>query len=324
MTAAGGENMQTDKQEEKQDDVQDERAEEQGGELTGAARHGITLRINGPEQEEMPFALVLGEPVTTMPRDLYIPPDALEVFLEAFEGPLDLLLYLIKRQNLDILDIPIAEITRQYMEYVELMKELRLELAAEYLVMAAMLAEIKSRMLLPRPVREEDEEDDPRAELVRRLQEYERFKTAAEDIDALPRLDRDVFAAEAEVVDRRVVEILPDVTLKEVLVAFKEVLRRAEMFQHHHVQREALSVRQRMSDLLSKLQGQDNYADFSSLFDPEEGRLGVVVSFLAMLELLKESLIEIVQAEAFAPIHLRAAAGVHEVDTEELSTDLDD
>ncbi|MDX1453821.1 MAG: segregation/condensation protein A [Gammaproteobacteria bacterium] len=272
----------------------------------------------------MPFALVLGEPVTTIPRDLYIPPDALEVFLEAFEGPLDLLLYLIKRQNLDVLNIPIAEITRQYMEYIELMKEMRLELAAEYLVMAAMLAEIKSRMLLPRPVSEDDDEDDPRAELVRRLQEYERFKTAAEDIDSLERLGRDVYKAEAEVVDRRVVEILPDVTLKEVLVAFKDVLRRAEMFQHHHVQREALSVRQRMSDVLGRLQDKEGYSDFSSLFDPEEGRLGVVVTFLAMLELLKEKLVEIVQAEPFAPIHMRAAANVTEFDEENFETDLDD
>ncbi len=289
------------------------------------AENGNPL-LNGenPEQGEMPFALVLGEPVTTMPRDLYIPPDALEVFLEAFEGPLDLLLYLIKRQNLDILNIPIAEITRQYMEYIEIMKEMRLELAAEYLVMAAMLAEIKSRMLLPRPIHDETDEEDPRAELVRRLQEYERFKTAAEDIDALPRLERDVFRAEAELVDRRVVEILPDVTLKEVLVAFKDVLKRAEMFQHHHVQREALSVRQRMSEVLLSLQNASGYSDFHSLFNPEEGKLGVVVSFLAMLELLKEKLIEIVQAEPFAPIHLKASTGSHEVDLDALETDLDD
>lgn len=285
--------------------------------------HAGLLGHDSPEQGEMPFALVLGEPYTQLPRDLYIPPDALEVFLEAFEGPLDLLLYLIKRQNLDVLDIPIAEITRQYMDYVELMKELRLELAAEYLVMAAMLAEIKSRMLLPRPISDEEDENDPRAELIRRLQEYERYKTAAEDIDAMPRLHRDIFQAEAELVDRRVVEILPDITLKEVLVAFKDVLRRAEMFQHHHVQREALSVRQRMSDVLSKLQDGDSYKDFSSLFTPEEGRLGVVVTFLALLELLKEKLIEIIQSEPFAPIHLRAASGAHEVDVDSLETDLD-
>ncbi|MDX1443009.1 MAG: ScpA family protein [Gammaproteobacteria bacterium] len=278
-----------------------------------------------PEQGEMPFALVQGQPYTELPKDLYIPPDALEVFLEAFEGPLDLLLYLIKRQNLDILDIPIAEITRQYMDYVELMKEIRLELAAEYLVMAAMLAEIKSRMLLPRPQSEEEDEVDPRAELIRRLQEYERYKTAAEDIDAMPRMDRDVFQAEAEVVERRVVEILPDVTLKEVLVAFKDVLRRAEMFQHHHVQREALSVRQRMSDVLSRLQDSEGgYTDFTKLFDPKEGRLGVVVTFLATLELIKEKLIEIIQSEAFAPIHVRARSGSLEVDPDDLDSDFDD
>lgn len=301
-----------------QSDPQSETQEE-----TPANEPVLTGNGERPEQEEMPFALVLGEPVTSLPRDLYIPPDALEVFLEAFEGPLDLLLYLIKRQNLDILNIPIAEITRQYMEYIEVMKEMRLELAAEYLVMAAMLAEIKSRMLLPRPVSEEGEEEDPRAELVRRLQEYERFKTAAEDIDALERLERDVFQAEAELIERRVVQILPDVTLKEVLIAFKDVLRRAEMFQHHHVQREALSVRQRMSDVLARLQGSDGYTDFTALFSPEEGRLGVVVSFLAMLELLKEKLIEIVQAEPFAPIHVKAASGSLEV-PDDFETDLDD
>ncbi len=265
-------------------------------------------REEHPQQEEMPFAIVQGEPVTSLPRDLYIPPDALEVFLEAFEGPLDLLLYLIRRQNLDIVDVPIAEITRQYMGYIDLMKELRLELAAEYLVMAAMLAEIKSRMLLPRPESEETEEDDPRAELVRRLQEYERYKTAAEDIEALPRMGRDHFQAEAEVTDRKIVRIVPEVTLKEMLIAFKEVLNRAEMFTHHHVQREALSVRQRMSDVLSRLDT-DTFTDFTSLFPAEEGRMGVVVTFLALLELIKESLVELVQAEPFAPIHVKARGG---------------
>lgn len=261
-----------------------------------------------PQQEEMPFAIVQGEPVTSLPRDLYIPPDALEVFLEAFEGPLDLLLYLIRRQNLDIVDVPIAEITRQYMGYIDLMKELRLELAAEYLVMAAMLAEIKSRMLLPRPESEEAEEDDPRAELVRRLQEYERYKTAAEDIEALPRMGRDHFQAEAAVIDRKVVHILPDVTLKEMLVAFKDVLNRAEMFTHHQVQREPLSVRQRMSEVLSRLNAA-TFTDFTSLFPAEEGRMGVVITFLALLELIKESLVELVQAEPFAPIHVKARGG---------------
>ena len=258
-----------------------------------------------PVQEEMPFAVVEGEPLTELPRDLYIPPQALEVFLEAFEGPLDLLLYLIRRQNLDVLDIPIAEITRQYMEYILLMQELDLELAGEYLLMAAMLAEIKSRMLLPRPQGTEgQEEEDPRAELVRRLQEYERYKRAAEDIDTLERMDRDVFQASAELVERRVVRILPDVTLQEMLLAFKDVVQRAAMFAHHHVQRERLSVRQRMSEVLSRLEG-GGLVDFGALFNPEEGRMGVTVTFVALLELMREGLIEVVQAEPYSPLHAR-------------------
>lgn len=256
------------------------------------------------EQVEMPFAIVEGEPVTVLPRDLYIPPHALEVFLEAFEGPLDLLLYLIRRQNLDVLDIPIAEITRQYMDYILVMQELDLVLAGEYLLMAAMLAEIKSRMLLPRPVSETGEEEDPRAELVRRLQEYERFKRAAEDVDRLPRLERDVFPASAELVDRRVVKLLPEVTLKEMLLAFREVVQRSAMFEHHHIQRERLSTRQRMSQVLEVLAG-GALVDFVSLFRPEEGRMGVTVTFIALLELMKEGLIEVVQAEAYAPLHAR-------------------
>jgi len=258
-----------------------------------------------PQQAEMPFAFVQGEAVTTLPKDLYIPPDALEVFLEAFEGPLDLLLYLIKRQNLDILDIPIAEITRQYMEYIDLMKELRLELAAEYLVMAAMLAEIKSRMLLPRPV-EVDDEDDPRAELVRRLQEYERYKQAAEDIDLMPRVDRDVFPVTIEAPEKQVVRKPPEISLQELLIAAKEAMMRAEMFSHHHVQMEPLSVRERMSKVLEQIGG-DSFTAFTSLFNPEEGRMGVVVSLLAVLELIKESLVELVQSEPFAPIYIKAA-----------------
>jgi len=260
-----------------------------------------------PEQVEMPFAMVNGEPVTQLPHDLYIPPQALEVFLEAFEGPLDLLLYLIRRQNLDILDIPLAEITRQYMRYIELMQELQLELAGEYLVMAATLAEIKSRMLLPRPKLDGDgEELDPRAELVRRLQEYERFKRAAEDIDALPRLERDVWATSAELKDRQVVRVLPQITLPEMLVAFKEVVARAQMFAHHHIQRERLTIRERMSDILSALES-SSFVEFVRLFRPEEGRMGVTVTFVAILELVREGLIDIVQAEPFAPLHVRAA-----------------
>ena len=261
-----------------------------------------------PTQQEMPFAVVEGEPVTSLPQDLYIPPHALEVFLEAFAGPLDLLLYLIKRQNLDILDIPIAEITRQYTEYIDVMTDLQLELAGEYLVMAAMLAEIKSRMLLPRPTDSEDDEEDPRAELVRRLQEYERFKRAAEQIDQLPRLERDVHPAHADFVPEKSAVKLPDVTVKELVIAFREVMTRVEMFAHLHVQREPLSVRQRMSEILDRVQA-SGYREFQDLFDPREGRMGVTVTFIAILELLKEMLIEIQQADAFAPIHVRAAEG---------------
>src|SRR6201996_1754404 len=252
-----------------------------------------------PAQGEMPFAVVEGQAITELPRDLYIPPQALEVFLEAFEGPLDMLLYLIRRQNLDILDIPIAEITRQYMRYIELMQVLQLELAGEYLLMAATLAEVKSRMLLPR-VGSDDaaEEADPRAELVRRLQEYERFKRAAEGIDRMPRLERDTWVASAELADRKVVRIPPQVTLQEMLIAFQDVLSRSDMFAHHHVQREPLSVRQRMTDVLSSLK--DNaFVDFVQLFQAHEGRRGVTVTFVAILELLREGLIEIVQSEAY-------------------------
>ena len=257
------------------------------------------------EQGEMPFAVVDGEPVTQMPKDLYIPPDALQVFLEAFEGPLDLLLYLIRRQNLDILDIPIAEITRQYMSYIDVMRGMQLELAGEYLVMAATLAEIKSRMLLPRPAAAGEEEADPRAELVRRLQEYERFKRAAIDIEELHRVDRDTFPASAELVERRVVRLQPNVSLQEMLVALKDVMGRAEMFAHHHISRERLSVRQRMSEVLDAMRSQA-FVEFVTLFRAEEGRMGVTVTFIAILELLREGLIEIVQSEPYAPIHVRA------------------
>jgi segregation and condensation protein A len=261
-----------------------------------------------PEQAEMPFAVVNGEPMTHLPRDLYIPPQALEIFLEAFEGPLDLLLYLIRKQNVDILNIPIAEITRQYTRYIELMQELQLELAGEYLVMAATLAEIKSRMLLPRPPGAgELGEDDPRAELVRRLQEYERFKRAAADIDQLPRLERDVWQASAELRDRPAVRAVPQVTLQEMLHAFREVAQRAEMFAHHHVRREPLSVRERMSNILAALE-QGSFLEFSRLFTPEEGRAGVTVAFVAILELVREGLIELMQTEPYAPLHVRSAS----------------
>ena len=264
-----------------------------------------------PSQGEMPFAVVQGEPYTELPKDLYIPPDALEVFLDTFEGPLDLLLYLIRRQNLDILDIPILDITRQYMEYVELMTALRLELAGEYLVMAAMLAEIKSRMLLPRPERAEDDEDhDPRAELIRRLQEYERYKQAAEDLNALPRLERDVVQAVVAVDELRSVRTPPQVGLDELLDAFRDVLRRAEMFASHHVEREPLSVRERMSLVLEQL-STERHVEFTTLFPVEEGRSGVVVTLLALLELLKDTLIELIQNAPYAPIHVRATGGTN-------------
>ena len=262
-----------------------------------------------PQQGEMPFAIVNGEAMTTLPRDLYIPPQALEVFLEAFEGPLDLLLYLIRRQNLDVLDIPIAEITRQYTRYIELMQDLQLELAGEYLLMAATLAEIKSRMLLPRPGAAEGEEQDPRAELVRRLQEYERFKRAAQEVDQLPRLERDVWQASAELRDRPVARVLPQVTLREMLLAFREVATRSQMYAHHHVQRERLSVRERMSHVLATLESGE-FVDFVQLFQPEEGRMGVTVTFVAILELMREGLIDIVQTEPMAPLHVRRAGPV--------------
>jgi len=255
-------------------------------------------------QEEMPFAIVQGQPLTEVPHDLYIPPDALEIILEAFEGPLDLLLYLIRRQNLDILDIPINDITTQYVEYIEMLQDVQFELAAEYLVMAAILAEIKSRMLLPRPTGDDGDETDPRAELVRRLQEYERFKQAAEEIDELPRLGRDFAVAEAFVEDRSVVRLPPQVELREILSALKDVIARSELFTHHLISQEPLSVRERMSSIMSKLS--DNpYLEFGRLFGPEEGRMGVVVSFLALLELMRERLVDLIQNEPFGQIYIK-------------------
>ncbi len=262
-------------------------------------------------QERPHLALVKGEVVTNLPKDLYIPPDALEVFLDTFEGPLDLLLYLIKRQNLDILDIPIAKITRQYMEYVELMKEVRLELAGEYLLMAAMLAEIKSRLLLPRSSDNNEEEDDPRAELVRRLQEYERYKQAAEDIDALPRIGRDLFEVVIQLPDRSTTRPEPGVSLEEILCAFREVLKRADMNTHHYIEREQLSVRERMSQVLAAINA-DSFTGFPSLFPCEEGRAGVVVTLLAILELLKNSLLEFIQTEPYGPLYVKSRECIHD------------
>lgn len=275
-------------------------------EMSATIPGSATPQLPGiPQQGEMPFAIVKGQAYTELPKDLYIPPDALEIILEAFEGPLDLLLYLIRRQNLDILDIHVAEITKQYVSYVEMMTALQFELAAEYLVMAAMLAEIKSRMLLPRSKEEEEEEEDPRAQLIRRLQEYERFKQAAEDIEAMPRMGRDVFQASAEPPSLELTRPEPDVDMKELLVILAEVLKRADMFESHQVQQEKLSTRERMGQILDRLSGA-SFVPFVSLFKAEEGRLGVVVSFLAIMELIKESLVEIVQSESFGPIHVKA------------------
>ncbi|MDH3355000.1 MAG: segregation/condensation protein A [Chromatiales bacterium] len=252
----------------------------------------------------MPFGLVQGEPITELPKDLFIPPQALEVFLEAFEGPLDLLLYLIKRQNLDILEIPILEITRQYMHYVDLMKNMQLELAGEYLVMAALLAEIKSRMLLPRPIEEDADENDPRAELVRRLQEYERFKQAAEDLGELPRMGRDNYSVAVDAPEKHMEKPLPEIDLKDLLSALSDVMNRAEKFAHHHIKREHLSVRERMAIVMQKISA-DSFTEFTTLFTVQEGKRGVVVTFMAVLELIKQSMIEMVQAEPFAPIHVK-------------------
>lgn len=278
-----------------------------------------SIHAHTPQQQEMPLALVKGQPVLQMPQDLYIPPDALEVILESFEGPLDLLLYLIRRQNLDILDIPVAEITTQYVTYIGAIEDMRFELAAEYLVMAAILAEIKSRMLLPRPASEDGNETDPRAELVRRLQEYERFKKAAEDIDQIPRLERDTSVASAFMPDRIISSTPPDVDLKEMLYALRDVLKRADLFSRHAIKRETLSVRERMSRVLEQLSDGKFHA-FESFFNVEEGRMGVVVSFLSILELAKERLLEIVQDGVLAPIFVRS----RELTAEEIETTAQD
>lgn len=269
----------------------------------------ILLPSYSTDQDEL-VAVVQGEVLSEIPKDLYIPPDALEVILEAFEGPLDLLLYLIRRENLDILDIPVARITEQYMGYIEMMSSMRFELAAEYLLMAATLAEIKSRMLLPRVPLDEEEVDDPRAELVRRLQEYERFKQASQEIDALPRVERDTALASPELPDLPLERHPPSVELKELLLAFRGVLERAEMFTNHQIQRETLSVRERMSKVLDVLQDQE-FVAFENLFNVEEGRMGAVVSFLAVLELVKESLVKLSQNEAFGNIYVRRCEASH-------------
>jgi segregation and condensation protein A len=249
--------------------------------------------------------LVDGQRVTELPQDLYIPPEALKVFLETFQGPLDLLLYLIKKQNLDILEIPVAEITRQYIQYVELMKTFQLELAAEYLVMAALLTEIKSRLMLPRPLALESEEEDPRAALVRRLQEYEQIKIAAENLDSLPQAGRDIFLAYVQVSDSEMPKPQPFIGMKDLLQAFSEVLKRASLNKSHTVAHDTLTVPDRMHQVLEKLKT-NRTVPFHQLFSAEEGRLGIVVTFIAILELLKQALIDIIQHELFSPIHIKA------------------
>lgn len=267
--------------------------------------------LNNPQQQSLPLGFVRGEPVVDKPEDLYIPPDALELILESFSGPMDLLLYLIRRQKMDIADLPILPITKQYMEYVDMMKDLKLELAADYLVMAAMLAEIKSRILLPRPPQEDEEELDPRAELVRRLQEYEAIREGAEHLDHMPQTGRDLFLGSASTNAKDyVVQVLPEVSLSELALAFSHALAQAELLNHHQVHREKLSTRERMSRILDLLQNQARLR-FADLFDPKEGRQGVVVSFLAILELAKESLIDVVQVDAFSEIHLTTRAQVY-------------
>ncbi len=248
---------------------------------------------------------VMGEELDKLPEDLYIPPDAMRVFLEAFEGPLDLLLYLIKKQNIDILNIPILEITKQYVHYIEVMQHLELELAAEYLVMAAMLAEIKSRMLIPKPRAEEDEGDDPRADLIRRLQEYERYKKAASDLDELPQVDRDTIVARAILPSYKQPQQAVTVELDELAKVLFEVLERAKLFTNHQVEREILSIRQRMTHILERITP-DEFIAFGRLYAASEGRMGVVVTLVALLELLRQKIVMMEQAEAFAPIYLKA------------------
>tara|TARA_Y100000588_G_scaffold395002_1_gene519009 strand:- start:6192 stop:7058 length:867 start_codon:yes stop_codon:yes gene_type:complete len=274
----------------------------------------IDPKLSQSQQVEMPFAIVDGESMTELPSDLYIPPVALKVFLDTFEGPLDLLLYLIRKQNLNILDVPIADITDQYVNYINLMKELELELAGEYLLMAAMLAEIKSKMLLPLFEEIEDEED-PRAELVRRLLEYERYRTVSEELNKLQRLERDVFITGVESSHLAKPIELPEIAIQELMLSFQKVLKRAEMFTSLHLLKEPLSVRERMSTILEKLKNKD-FLDFTELFNFEEHKTGLVVTFLAILELMKESLIEIVQAKDFGVIHVKALISDNEKNTE--------
>ncbi|WP_163938325.1 ScpA family protein [Paraferrimonas sp. SM1919] len=262
-----------------------------------------------PIQQQLPLAIVQGEPLVTLPDDLFIPPEAMEVFLEAFEGPLDLLLYLIRKQKLDIVELPIYAITEQYLGYIEALTTLKIELASDYLVMASTLAEIKSRLLLPKPKVEGEQEEDPRALLIKQLQAYEVIKQAATELDILPRQDRDFFAVEVPLGEEYKPEIIPPrVTLEELAFAFSEVINRASKFKDHHVSKETLSTRERMSQILEKLD-KHKFLLFTDLFVVSEGKAGVVVSFLAMLELAKEQLIELVQNQVYGEIHVRAKQG---------------
>ena len=258
--------------------------------------------------QSQPFAKVRGQPLLELPADLYIPPDALEVFLDTFEGPLDLLLYLIRKANIDILDIPMARLTEQYLQYVEVMRHKNLELAAEYLVMAAMLMEIKSRLLLPRPKAADDGELDPRAELVRRLLEYEQMKAAAQKLDRLPQRDRDFLSVEVWI-EQALVERLPDVHVPDLENAWRSLLARARLSRHHKVTRDELSVREHMTGILRLLAG-GAFREFVELFDPLRGIAVLVVNFLAVLELAREGLIEVTQSEPYAPIYVRIPAAV--------------
>ena len=262
-----------------------------------------------PHQEEMILATVQGKRVTTLPEDSYVPPNALEILLDTFAGPLDFLLYLIRKQNIDILDIDVAKISEQYTSYIDLMDALQIELAGDYLVMAAYLAELKSRMLLPRPEEQKDEED-PRAELIRRLQEYQRFKSAAEKIDTMPRIDRDFYAAQAQLPEFALETPLADIPLEGLALALAEVMRRVEQSQAHLINFEELSIRERMTHILERMRN-EAFIEFTTLFNKEEGKIGVVVTFLAILELLKDSLIEIVQSEEFGPIHIKGIEETH-------------
>jgi len=262
-----------------------------------------------PHQEEMILATVQGKRVTTLPEDLYVPPNALEILLDTFAGPLDFLLYLIRKQNIDILDIDVAKISEQYTSYIDLMDALQIELAGDYLVMAAYLAELKSRMLLPRPEEQKDEED-PRAELIRRLQEYQRFKSAAEKIDTMPRIDRDFYAAQAQLPEFALENPHAEVPLEDLSFALAEVMRRVQQSQTHFINFEELSTRERMTQILERMR-KESFIEFTSLFNKEEGKIGVVVTFLAILELLKDSLIEIVQSEQFGLIHIKGIEETH-------------